>query len=954
MNRFVVFFFFFLTGTLAGAQTGKISGKVISSVSGQPLANSSVTLIETRQTQVADQNGNFSFSGLKPGQYTVKCSYAGHIEKIVEEIIVKEDDNTTVTISLEEKGKLDSIIVTSSRTRAARETVASLLVAQKNSASVSDGISAETIRRTPDRNTSDVLKRVSGASIQDDRFVIIRGLNDRYNAAFINGAPLPSTESDRKAFAFDIFPSIILDNIIIYKTATPDKPGEFAGGLIELTTKSTVPRNFTSVSAGIGYNSLITGKTRFYSAAKGSTDWLGIDDGKRKIPSAVPTAAEFKQLTPAQKADLAKLFGNYDWSILSQRTKPNFNFQLSQGLNFEKDKREFVSALFSVNYSRNFTFNEGERRTYEYDVTAPPDQEEKNIKRYQDSIYNYETVFAALGNLSLKLNNRNSFSWKNNFSVNADNKLIMRVGPPDFFTDPINAIRDRVRWLTTNKILSSQLAGEHLVGPIKTKLNWLGAYTKVDREIPNAARTSYYGNPPDYATIQSVPNQTAGGGNMFFAKSDEAINSFKLDITQPYQLFGSSQNFVKAGSGYQRRERQFDSRVLGFAPYRAGSIQFDNSLLLLPENQIFRSENLGLKADGKGGFMLQDGTLPESEYDATSALTHIYLMNDHRLFTKLRLIYGLRMERFNQTLTSIKDQRDTINLNTTVTDYLPSVNLVYALTSKMNLRASYSQTINRPEFRELAPFLFFDYATEYTYQGKDSIVRSKIANYDFRYEFFPGRAQVFSVSGFYKWITNPIEIIANPVFDNLANYQNSQWGRIYGVETEFRTLLSTLLGIRNENSLLDKITWSANGALIESKVKLNPFGLFDPALQRTERPLQGQSKYLINSSIAFDDERLGLSVTASGNRVGDRIFIAGNIFDGDIYEKARTVIDFQVAKFFFQKKLEIKLTTRDLLAQKSIFYFDFDKSESYTERDRTFSSYTMPKTFNLSVSYRLQ
>ena len=221
---FYLAFTLFISSVLV-AQTGKISGKVINAASGQPLANASVTLLEKSNGLAADLNGLFVFNKLAAGTYSIKCTYSGHVDKIIEEIIVKENETTNVTVSLDEKKAGEIVIVTKRSARV--ESVASLLVAQKNSASVSDGITAESIRKTPDRSTGDVIKRVSGASIQDDRFAVIRGLNDRYNAAFINGAPLPSTESDRKAFAFDIFPSAILDNLVIYKTATPDKTGDF-------------------------------------------------------------------------------------------------------------------------------------------------------------------------------------------------------------------------------------------------------------------------------------------------------------------------------------------------------------------------------------------------------------------------------------------------------------------------------------------------------------------------------------------------------------------------------------------------------------------------------------------------------------------------------------------------------------------------------------------------------
>ncbi len=956
MRKFFFLGIILFISIAVSAQTGKITGKVINTNSGQALSNATLILVDKSKMEVADQNGGFSFNRLPVGTYSIKCSYAGYTEKIIDEIVVKDGETTVLTISLEEKSR-QAVVVTATRVRAARETVASLLIAQKNNAGVSDGISAESIRKTPDRTTGDVIKRVSGASIQDDRFAVIRGLNDRYNTAFINGAPLPSTESDRKAFAFDIFPSSILDNLIIYKTATPDKSGEFAGGIIDITTKSILPRNFTSISIGGSYNTLLTGKDRFFSENKGKKDFLGIDDGTRAIPDGIPSAKEINNLSFAKRAELAKLFGNYKWGLKQHSASPGFNFQLSKGFNIERKQKEFLGALFSLSYNRNFTFTEGERNSFDFDLTAPANAQLIQKAKYRDSIYNDEVVLAALANISVKINNRNTISWKNNFSINTDNKLVKRVGPPDYTTDSTLFIKDAVRWYTSNQILSTQLTGEHQVGPVKTKINWLAAYSKVNREIPNLSRTSYAGTYPDvssvYANFSSgPPNQIAGAGTMFFTKSNENIKSFKADITQPYRFMKSSESFIKIGAGYQVRKRDFTSRLLGFSPYNGNGVAFDYSLFLLPEDQIFQPRHLGVMENGKGGFLLNDGTLSNSDYTASSALTHAYIMNDQRFFKKFRLIYGVRMESFNQKLNSIKDLNKPVNLDTDIKDFLPSVNFVYAVTPKMNLRLSYAQTINRPEFRELAPFLFYDYVTNYTYEGQETLERAKIKNYDFRYEFFPGRAQLFSVSAFYKEFTNPIEIVTIPNTTSQTVYINTTSAKVYGFEAEFRTLVSTLLGIKKEDAFLSKFTITGNAAYIKSNVKLGSLFGFSPDQLVTDRALQGQSPYIINGSIGFNDDKTGLSSTLSVNRVGDRITVGGTYRDADIYEKARTIVDFQVTKFLLKNKLELKFTAKDILAQNISFYFDYDRSKSFTENDRFFSSSIAPKVFSFNATYK--
>lgn len=947
MIKYYFFGLFILTSNLIVAQSGKIIGRVINANSGLPMASATLLLIEQSKVEIADQNGDFTFTKLNVGTYSIKCTYAGYKEKIIDEIIVKDKDNTNIVISLEQKRSLDEIVITTKKS-ARVESVAAILIAQKNSASVSDGISAESIRKTPDRSSSDVIKRVSGASIQDDRFAILRGLNDRYNAAYINGAPLPSTESDRKAFAFDIFPSAILDNLVIYKTATPDKSLDFAGGIIDITTKSISPKNFTTISFSLGYNNLITGKNRFSPDIKGSKDWLGIDDGTRAIPNGIPNAREMSVSTFLQKSEYAKLFGNYKWGLNQSNTAPDFNFQITKGFNQERNQKEFLGALFSINYKKGYTFNEGERNTVGGSNGA-----------FKDSVYNDEVVVAALANISVKINNRNNFSWKNNLSINTDNKLIKRVGVPDLDGDPERILRDAVRWFTSNQIFSSQIIGEHLVSTFKTKINWMGAYTNVKRELPNYARTTYAGDKTSLgsAFIPDVPNQLLGSGSMFFANTDENIKSIKADVSQPYTLLNNTQNLLKIGAGYQVRQREFTSRVLGFAPYKQGDVQFDYSVNELPESQIFLPQNLGKMKNGLGGFLLNDGTTSNSDYSASSEIKHAYIMDDQRFLKKCRLIFGIRMESFNQKLNSPSASvgLPPITIDSTVIDFLPSVNFVYALTPKINVRLSYTQTINRPEFRELAPFVFYDYQAQYSISGSVNLRRAKITNYDFRLELFPGKAQLFSISAFYKDFIDPIEIVFVPGIAGQAAYLNSQSAKVYGAEAEIRTLVSSIFGVSNERSVLTKFTLSANAAYIKSAVNL-PFidGTGTVSRLATDRPLQGQSPYLINASVSFNDEKTGISSTLSANKVGDRLAVGGVKNESfDIYEKARTVVDFQVAKFFLLNKLEIKFNARDILAQNISTYYDNDSSKSFnSETDIYFGTYLAPKVFSLSATYK--
>lgn len=933
-------------GSTAFAQKGMITGKVLDNQTGQPLSGGSIILVEKSVSAVADQNGVFTFNKLQAGNYSLKCSHLGYVDKIVTDINVGENDNKEISISLSKGAKeIKGIVIGATRVKGSGETVTTLLVAQKNSASVSDGVSAESIKKTPDKSSSDVIKRVTGASIQNDKFAVIRGLNDRYNASFINGAPLPSTESDRKAFAYDIFPSGILDNLVIYKTATPDKTAEFGGGIIEISTKSTSSKPVTIISISQGFNNLITGQKRYVSEMKGKRDWLGLDDGSRALPSGIPSDKQgFIDATTADKLGYAKLFGKYKWGVKEVSTDPNLSLQVVKSFNIKRNEKEFISSIFSVTYNRNNSLVSGERNSFNgnggniNDTNYIPVQERKFI----DSVYNEEVIWSALGNVSIKINNRNNISWKNNLSVNTDNILVKRGGYTEYTIDSTNKIQEIFRNFVSDKILNSQLLGEHQIGKFKTKLNWLVAYSEVDRSTPFQAISNSNQMPVDVVTV-------GRHGNMISARSQENIKTAKFDISQPYTLFKGSQNMFKMGFGYLARERNYTNRVLGFAQAIAGNpYDVDYSLFNLPYDQVFLTQNLGLLSNGKASILVNDATVPNSAYDASSSILHAYLMNDQR-YKKFRLIYGLRMESFNQKLVAAQRGLGAINLNYTKVDFCPSANLVYSLTEKTNMRLSYSKTLNRPEYRELANFGFPDYLSGFFVSGDSNLRRASINNFDVRYEIFPGRAQLLSVSAFHKAITNPIEFSTSSFASSEAQYVQSKSATISGAEVEFRVLLSTLFARNNEKSLLNNFTFSGNGTITRSLVTVGN-ALSDSI---TSRPLQGQSPYIINFALSYVGDSSGLSTTLSLNRIGRRLAIAGSNILPEFFDKERTVIDFQIAKTFLDNKVEFKFNARDLLAQDIVTYLDFDKSRTLTEKDKIFIRNRAPRVFIFTLSFKI-
>ncbi|UMY66420.1 MULTISPECIES: TonB-dependent receptor [unclassified Flavobacterium] len=917
VNTFVVCLFW---SFFAFSQTGAINGTVLDEGNGKPLPGVTVVLTTGNRTAMSDLDGHFYFDTVAVGSHDIACSFVSFAPKTVTGVEVKKGEVTDLTIVMSGSSEELQEVVVVSTAKARTESLKSLLTLQKNSPYVSDGISAETIKRTPDRNVSDALRRISGASVQQNRFIVIRGLNDRYNANMINGTPLPSTEPDRKAFSFDIFPSNIVDNLIIAKTATPDQPGEFAGGIIQINTKGIPDRNFQSLSIGSGYNTQTTGKEQL-DYKGGSTDWLGIDDGTRALPSQIPDYFNFRDLTASERAGYAQYLDS-DWSLRKKTFAPNISFQYTNARRFSLFGKQ-AGFLLSASYNKTNNFFETIRRDYE---NPGPEEPSLLYADFLDSNYVEQYLVGGLLNFTLKLNANNSLSFKNIYSINSDDRVIIRSGTPFQATD-VNPLQlySSVRWFTGNRIYSGQLIGEHFFTAAKQRLTWLVSYSNVQRDIPNLRRNIYTfykevtdpsnPNPADLQPVASIAEGNAGadyGGGMFFSKNSENGLNVKADFSQPIGKEGE----IKTGLFFHRRDRDFYARQLQYNKLNTGTAVFDDSLLTLPDATIFNPGNIGITGPGTAGFTLFDGSKYFDSYTASADLTAFYMMADNR-WKKFRFIYGVRMESYRQQLTTRLTDTEWLRQKENQVDVLPSANVVYALTEQQNLRLSYSQTINRPEFRELAPFGFYDFTTQFFTSGNPALSIANIQNFDFRYEIFPGRNQLFSVSAFYKKFRRPIELIAG-INNKEVSYKNAESARNFGFELEFRTVVGSWFG-REEGGFLNDLTVFSNLSIIDSKVDVS--NLASASDDQKERPMQGQSPYVFNAGLQYANESSGWIVSVNVNRVGNRIAVVGNTeAEPDLWEKSRTLLDAQLAKRFLGNKLEIKCNIQNLLDQDLIFY----------------------------------
>ena len=904
------------------SQTAIIKGTVVEEGTGKSIPGVLVKVLNTKLATQTDASGDFIIRNVPVGKQELQFSDFTLETKIISDVDAFKDETTSLTVSMAEKNNtLNEVVI--KRTKMKAESVASLLSVQKNSARVSDGISAETIKRTPDKTTSDVLKRISGTSIQDNKFVIIRGLNDRYNTTYLNGSPLPSTEPDKKAFSFDIFPANMLDNLIIYKTATPDLPGEFAGGVIDINTKSTPDKDFQSYSVGTGYNTITTYKTKFEA-----------NDIKTGLPTYFPNSSDFIALqnlkTETSIQQIASLAKNYqtDWSVDEGKFDPNTNLQITLGRYFKFNGEQSLGLLASLTNNVTNIYGETSRNSYETPGSV--------LESFKDKNYSKQKLTGAILNLSLKLDTNNRFSFKNLYSVTSESRYTDRIGTKNAQdVEPIIGVITN-RLFTRNKIYTGQLIGEHFLTESKIKLNWVGAYSNVQREIPSERRNTYEYLQYSDGT-QSVPraefSKNAVGadfpGSIFTSNNKENIFSTKIDASKKIEFSDNFSADVKVGGITQSRSRKFEARQLGYIRFN-GNVNgviwgndntFSTTIPTLPNATIFNASNMGIlsTSPNSSGLTLFEGTKGSDYYDAEANLNAGYIMIDN-IFNKWRIIWGARLEDYSQKLNSKSDVGDIITVDDKQLDILPSVNLIYSLTKKQNLRLSGSKTLNRPEFRELAPFIFFDNATRFSTAGTPTLKITEIYNADLRYEFFPGSGQLVSLSAFYKKFTNPIELQA--LANNSNQYKNADSGTNYGVEIDFRVLLSSLIGTK-DNKFLDDLTIFSNLAVIRSKVDIS--NLISTSI---DTPLQGQSPYVFNAGLQYLNKEVGWSFSANMNRVGNRITIHGNQTSDNqtpaFWEKARTLLDFQLAKSFLNNKFEIKLNVQNALAQDLIFYQNND------------------------------
>jgi outer membrane receptor protein involved in Fe transport len=911
------------------SQSEKLTGKVLNSKN-EPVVKASINIEGTNIGTTSGVDGEFSLSLTVGKKYILIISSTSYETKKVEvEVAAGQLNELQISLTESTKNTLTGVTVTAASSTARKETQAAMVQFQKNTNTVASVISAENIRRSPDKNTGEVLKRTPGTSIMEGRFIVVRGLADRYNQAMLNGILLTSTEPDRKTFSFDLIPAQMIDNIIINKAFVPEYPGEWAGGLIQVNTKDIPSKNFFNVQVGTGFNSQTIGN-KFYKDQKGGLDWLGIDDGTRGFPDGYTTKYKFSLLSPGEKTAIGKGMRNA-WTPNQTSVPWNSSFQANGGFSTTLFHKK-VGGTFGILYNKSNKHVEIQNRRnvidLNYNTTVETD--------FHDEKYVQETSVGGLASVSMQLNPLNKISVKSLINVNSNNFTTLRNGIDISRNDKY--LQGTEFSFKQNTFFTTQISGEHSLAKPLT-LKWFGAFNILDGYIPDQRRLLYSrANETDPWRAVIANSLSQQSGSRVYQSLSDYIYTAGGDLTYKFKIGEASQT-VKGGYMFQVKDRLYDAVL--FANYLPN---YNDALLELPSDKIFEPQNFGDGSKNSTLFAFNSLAGRTYRYMANTILNAGFIQFDNQLAKNIRVVWGLRVEDYDQLVGSVKtwDERHT---HTDVTDFLPGLNATWKINPKSNLRLSASQTVVRPELRELAALNLYDFELNASVQGNPDLKRTKIINTDLRYELYPGNGQVFTVGVFYKHFKDPIEQLLNEGGGGASTfaYQNPEKAIAYGAELEFKKKLDFAEGFKN-------FTLQGNVAYIHSRVTDEGFDL--------NRPLQGQSPYVLNFGLLYDLEKAGFNATLLFNQIGERIYLVGDKSAGagtpDTYEAPRALFDLQLATKLLNKKAELRLNVADILNKTQYFYQNtsdkhtFQKSsDAYRFTRRAGTNFSL--TFNYSL-----
>ncbi|MBL0045766.1 MAG: TonB-dependent receptor [Flavobacteriales bacterium] len=925
----------FLLTLVAIGQRGTITGTVTALENGrmepQPFAN--VVIKGTTIGASTDLDGKYLFM-VEPGNYTVVTTMVGNtpVEKTVTVVA-----DQTVVVDLQLVGGAEEIKAVEVVKERRTDTETAVVMETRRSEQVVNGLGRQQIAKGQDRDAGDVVKRIPGVTLVNDRFVMIRGLSDRYNTVVLNDVIAPSMEPDKRAFSFDLIPSGALDRVLIYKTGAPELPGEFAGGVVKINTLSVPTENETKLTYSTSYRIGTTGRS--FTTGKGSsTDLLAFDNGLRTLPSTFPST--LNSTSTAEAVDAARQLPN-SWSTETANAMPDQRAGIMIARRFGKEGKATFGNVTTLDYA--LTHQRYDARNLNYTSFNAATGTSDSLYRYNDNENSRNMRVSVLHNWTALLNSRTKIEFRNLFNQLAEDRTTLRTG--ENFDGGFEVRNYAYRW-QQRTIYGGQLHGSHDLRDDKTNLQWTLGYGMALSKDPDyrQARTTREQGQSDSNTpfnVQIASSASATDAGRFFSNLREDVITGKVDVERTLTFKNDkTTGKIRAGAFTERKDRTFDARWMSYL--RSNLIQFDQSQLTMPIDEVFSEENLNTTT----GFKLGEGTNPSDKYTAANTLLAGYVGSTFTFRKTINLSGGVRVEHNRQELASGTYTNEVIRVNNPVLSVLPSINASYNLGEKSLVRVAASQTVNRPEFRELAPFNFYDFSTNTSLIGNPDLKVASIINLDARWEFYPSTSELISVGVFYKRFTDPIETFfvsstgggtRNLTFANADQAVNT------GVELEVRRSLGFLC----KKPWAERWSIVLNGSLIRSEVDLGAQAVGEKRV----RPMMGQSPYVANAGIYYEHKETRLRMSALWNVFGKRLFAVGNTLFPDIYEMPRSSFDITVSKGL-GKHFDLKAGVQDILNQRMRLVQDSDNNGNINSNDDDFLTFRRGQYVSMGLTYK--
>jgi outer membrane receptor for ferrienterochelin and colicin len=894
------FLIFFISASLQmKGQTGIIEGSVSDKASSESLIGTTIMIEGTTIGTTSDIDGRFALRNIKPGVYNLRVSYISYNTKVIENVKVEAGRTTTIRAELESALQaLADVNVTAVRKT---NTEVSMITDIKASPFVATGISGQQISKSLDKDASEVVKRVPGITIMDNRFLIVRGLSQRYNNVWLNNAATPSSEADVKAFSFDIIPSAMIENIMIFKSPAAELPADFAGGFVKITTKNMPDKNGAFISYGTGYTEGTTFRT-FYRGETSKTDWLGFDNGLRALPGDMPSHLnEYESATNPAIRDKITLLGrelNNDWTASSATAIPDQKLMAGISRKFDIG-RHTLGNITALNYS--FSNSSDKINLNDYSIYDFSGDRPSYLNQFIDEQYSSSARISLLNNTTLLLGQGTKLEFRNLVNQSGTSRYSLRNGR-EWYNDGRYIRSEEIRYVS-RLVYSGQLAGEHIIKNDNTKLDWVLGYAFSNKKEPDTKRYRYIRDQVDttHYMLLFMDQADLSSQSRMWIDLVEHTTSAAMNFTKklPFESFNPE---IKAGIYFEEKQRSFQARNFGYAK-ASNSSTFGKTTL--PVEEIFTDNNINLT----DGIKLMEITSLSDSYTASNTQMAGYLSARIPLGSRINIYSGVRLERNRQTLSSYKQgstvrvevDRDTVNL-------FPSANITYNFSNKSLLRAAYGMSVNRPEFREIAPFYYVDFEMNAGIYGAPDIRQSYIHSFDLRYELYPKNGEIFNIGAFYKKFLNPIEQVILGNSPTQYSFENVKSAYSAGFEAELRKSLGFIKG-------MDGFTLVVNSSVISSRVQ------FEEGALARNRPLEGQSPFIVNAGLFYQTKNNDLMISLLYNVIGKRIVAVGrpspNKWEDipDIYEMPRNLLDLTFSKMI-GKRIEIKGGIKDILNEK--------------------------------------